>query len=256
MRTLVFQSFRTTDVPNWMQRCMTSVEQWSGLQGYSYKRLGDEFFDVVPGWFRERSTQSHLPSTDLARLLWISAFLKDEWERVIWFDADVLIFNPEAMRIECRAPEMMCYEVWLREKPNEPLQPGIGVNNCTMSFTRESSFLEFYIQSCLRIAKQDPDGPSRNRLGPGLLKWVHRGTMLELIRTVAMFSPYMIRQIADGKKEAIRLYAEHWQGEIHAANLCSSVNDVNRFAQWYRVRAVEKAVKILLETKGSVVNPR
>lgn len=248
MKTLVFQSCQPTSVPAWIQRCMESVEAWSGARGYAYRRLDDTFFAMVPDWFYAKSARSRLPITDLARLQWISKFLKEEWERVIWFDADVLVFNPDALRIECTAPEILCRDVWVRKKEDGSVVTTHNVNNAVMSFTRESSFLEFYIQSCLHLAKKSPDGLSKNSLGPKLLKRVQRGTGIEVIRDIANLTPRIMREIAENKPKHILIHAQNWQGSMHAANLCSSLNKNHE-------DIMDRAVELLLATKGAVANP-
>jgi len=55
MRTVVYQSFRTENVPAWISRCLESVRLWAGAKGYDYRFIGDEIFDLAPGWYREKA---------------------------------------------------------------------------------------------------------------------------------------------------------------------------------------------------------
>ena len=54
MRTLVFQSYRTVDVPAAIERSMRSVRNWASARGHEYAFHDDTFFDAVPAWYRER----------------------------------------------------------------------------------------------------------------------------------------------------------------------------------------------------------
>lgn len=248
MKTLVFQSLRPFEVPAWIERCVRSVEQWAAAQGYSYVRIGDELFDMVPDWFRAKSTASLLPATDLGRLQWCARFLREEWERVIWFDADVLVFNP-ALRIESNSPELCCREAWVKRKPSHPLRASKKINNSVMAYTRESAFLEFYIESCLRIVREEPGEIKRNALGPIFLTAIRHAAPLHTIEGVATFSPDLLQDLTEGRQNCIQLHARVWQGEVHAANLCSSVNTPDKADMMHRV------VTLLLESRGSIVNP-
>ena len=45
MKTLVYQSFRTSDVPGWVTRCMKSVRGWAADRGFDYQFFDDRFFE-------------------------------------------------------------------------------------------------------------------------------------------------------------------------------------------------------------------
>ena len=53
MKTLVCQSFRTSDVPGWVTRCMKSVRGWAADRGFDYQFFDDRFFEYAPDWCRE-----------------------------------------------------------------------------------------------------------------------------------------------------------------------------------------------------------
>ena len=52
--TLVYQSFRTENVPQWIEACLSSVKQWAHAHQFEYCFLGDEIFDLLPNWFRDK----------------------------------------------------------------------------------------------------------------------------------------------------------------------------------------------------------
>ncbi len=54
--TVVFQSFRTRDVPAWITRCMETARAWAALRGFDYQFLDDRFFDRIPDRYRAGPT--------------------------------------------------------------------------------------------------------------------------------------------------------------------------------------------------------
>src|SRR5271155_4687165 len=94
-QTVVFQSYRTQNVPKWIVGCMETARGWAGMRGFDYQFLDDRFFDRVPAEFRARTTDK-LILTDIARLLVTRELLEGGYERVVWIDADVAVFDPES----------------------------------------------------------------------------------------------------------------------------------------------------------------
>ena len=68
MKTLVYQSFRTSDVPVWVTRCMKTVRGWAADRGFDYQFFDDRFFEYAPDWYREKVKHHRLLVGDLARL--------------------------------------------------------------------------------------------------------------------------------------------------------------------------------------------
>src|SRR4029079_13839139 len=94
MQTLVIQSYRTRDVAAWISACLRSVQAWAAAAGYRYEFVDDRLFDYAPAWVRERCGKQLLPITDVARMYLLRERLAHGWDRVIWVDADVLVFAP------------------------------------------------------------------------------------------------------------------------------------------------------------------
>lgn len=93
--TLIIQSYRIENVAPWIEICLESVKSWTSLQHYDYRFIGDEIFDRVPKWYREKTSRHPQIATDLGRLELIHEALCEGYERVAWLDADVLIFAPD-----------------------------------------------------------------------------------------------------------------------------------------------------------------
>lgn len=46
MKTVVYQSYKTTGVPQWIERCMDTVKKWASKQGYDYRFYDDEVLNL------------------------------------------------------------------------------------------------------------------------------------------------------------------------------------------------------------------
>ena len=91
--TLVIQSYRTEMVPAWINRCLGSVRAWTSLCGLDYRFFGNEIFELVPTWYRERADGRLPVMTDLGRLILVREALGSGARSVFWIDADIFIFD-------------------------------------------------------------------------------------------------------------------------------------------------------------------
>jgi len=99
MKTVVYQSYRTRDVAPWLATCQASVRDWAARAGHDYRHYGDELFDRVPDWYRAKAGSLVLPVSDLARLVLARELLAEGYDRTVWVDADLLVFDLD-LRIE------------------------------------------------------------------------------------------------------------------------------------------------------------
>ena len=114
-KTVVIQSFRTHDVPQWIQDCIESVRAWAEQSGFSYKITGDEFLELPPAWYRRKSAQHITVVADLARLLLMRQCFLEGFDRTIWIDADVVVFNPDLLSIDPELSFGYSREVWVEQ---------------------------------------------------------------------------------------------------------------------------------------------
>jgi hypothetical protein len=103
MKTIVYQSYRTQQVPPWITTCMGTVRAWADQQGFDYRFYDDGFFEYAPQWFRDKAQHGICPVTDLARLVVARELLAQGYERTVWVDADLLVFAPEQLRLDLDA---------------------------------------------------------------------------------------------------------------------------------------------------------
>jgi hypothetical protein len=133
-----------------------------------------------------------------------------EYPRVVWVDADVLVFGALAL------PEgrdfYACREIW----EGEP-----RVNNCTLVFSRGTSFLPFWIDTAMASMRAAAGKLDSLMIGTRFLTALDRAESLPQLQTVGLFSPTILADLAAGggaRLDAYRALA----GPLAAANLCLS----------------------------------
>jgi hypothetical protein len=222
LKTVVYQSFRTADVPPWIETCLRSAREWAAARGIEHRFFDDGFFDFCPAWYRQRVEQNILLMSDLARLVAARNLLDEGFDRAIWIDADLLIFAPAAFDIETGENFAFNTELWVNREQGR----FIGwrrVNNAVCTFDRGNCFLDFYIDACQRIARQPSNAPlDRLSVGTEFLSALHKLTPLPLIRSVATFNPILMEHLAHRDAEPLRAYRRYFAHPIGAANLCGS----------------------------------
>lgn len=221
-KVAVLQSFRTVDVPSWITCCMDSVRQWAMSQGWDYLVLDDRFLDLPPGWVRERCGSNLYAVTDVARLIWAQDVLSGDYQRVIWVDADVLVFDSGglARHVDAVHEHGFARELFLRVAGNRT-DPQWGLNNAVMVFDRHAPVLADYLQMCLARLEGCRDGEvPRTAMGPTLLQQLDAAGHLHRIEAVGLFTPAMLEPFAAGRDALMRKYLSHCPVPPAAANLC------------------------------------
>ncbi len=221
-KVAVIQSFRTVDVPLWIERCMASVQQWAQSQGWDYFVLDDRFLELPPESVRQRCGANLYAVTDVARLMWAQEVLQGEHERVIWADADVLVFAPDqlARHVDAVSEHGFARELFLRVFKDR-IEPQWGLNNALMVFDRGSTMLADYLRICLAQLEGYRDGEvPRTAMGPALLQQLDAGDRLHRIEGVGLFTPAMLGPFAAGQDELMHQYSSLCPVRPAAANLC------------------------------------
>ena len=217
MKTLVYQSFRTTNVPNWINTCLSSVKKWSDLCGFTYCFIDDAFFDYAPEAFKQAvNNQRHLVS-DLARLELAHHYLEQGWERVIWVDADLIICDPENFSIDNSASYLFCRELWMTLR-DDNIVFSERVNNSIAVFCKNNNFLDFYRSACHVIVKNKQPKLAHTDIGTGFLTKLI--DVLPLIKTSVVFSPFLLSAFYRNDQKIIADYLYRLAVPIQAVNLC------------------------------------
>jgi hypothetical protein len=221
-KVAVLQSFRTVDVPSWITRCMDSVRQWAMSQGWDYLALDNRFLDLPPGWVRERCGSNLYAVTDVARLMWAQDVLSGDYQRVIWVDADVVVFDAGglARHVSAVHEHGFARELFLHVSGRRT-DPRWGINNALMVFDRHAPVLADYLRICLAGLEDYRDGEvPRTAMGPALLQQMDAAGRLHRIEGVGLFTPAMLGPFAAGRDALMRLYLSHCPVPPAAANLC------------------------------------
>jgi hypothetical protein len=207
-----------------MSKALDSVKSWASLNSFDYVFVGDEFFDYAPAWVHERCGAQRLPVTDVARLYLLAEVLGRGYERVIWLDADVLVFDPDGLVISSDDGHAFCRQVVLaRDFRGATRISPPGVNNAVMSFQRGNPMLDFYRLAAERILAAAPPGEvGRTLLGPDFLSALAMLVPLGLVRNVGLFSPLLMEGIATGNLALYRAYLGQYEMPLAATNICHS----------------------------------
>lgn len=248
MKTVVYQSFKAENVPSWVSRCMESVQGWAGLNGFDYRFVGDEIFDLLPDWYREKAASRIPVMTDLGRLMLAKQFLAGGYERAIWLDADMLVFDPNGLKIDVAEEFAFGREVWVQRDNKGRLKAYRNVHNALCVFIANNSFLDFYIHACFSIIKRMEGEMVPQIVGPKLLTSLHNMIGFSLIDDVGMISPLVLGDLAQGGGEALALLSAE-QGMMKAANLSASLSAKETDGVSVTEGMLETAIDRLLATQ-------
>lgn len=230
--TLVIQSHPTPVAPAWLRVCIQSVTDWCKTNGFEYQFLDDGLFDFLDSTLMEKLSQQKTIATDLARLYAIRQGLQT-FERVIWLDADFLIFAPDEFLLPKPAdlPEgyMVGREVWVQADADRPqkLKSYVKVHNAFLLFDRQNSFLEFYLEHAERLLRKCEGPIPPQFIGPKLLTALHNIVGCPVLELAGMFSPLVIDDLLskNGQCCALNLMQKRSVQSAAGANLCRSLVD-------------------------------
>ncbi|MFT7289464.1 MAG: hypothetical protein ACI87W_003598 [Halieaceae bacterium] len=222
MRTVVLQSQRPGTLPTWQQHCCESVCAWAKSQAFEYQFCGDELFERLPPRLREKLQGQPVVAADLARLLWMRDCLQSGYERAIWCDADLLIFQHfDQVPID----HAFGREFWVQRR-GEGLRSYRRIHNAWLVFEAGSAILPFYIDRAMAMLQQVRMPVVPQFIGPKLLSALHNIVNFNVEERVGMLSPLAMRDVLHGGGAALD-QLQHGHGEaLCALNLCASY--VNR----------------------------
>jgi hypothetical protein len=251
--TIVYQSFRTHDVPPWIEACMDSVRAWTRARGYEYRFIDDALFDAVPTWFRDKvQSQVHLVS-DLARLTLARDYLAQGYDRALWVDADVVVFDPDALALDPGIAYAFCREDFLALRDRDAFENRRKVCNAVSLYTRGNPFLEFYIHACEEIVRGG-ERFKHTAIGTDFLSALHQQWRLPLLPGVNLFSPFLLHALATGAEPVLRFWMRQVGAPLAAANLCTTFRNKSFGPVYLGDAAFERVIATLLDTRGAVLN--
>lgn len=248
MKTVVYQSYRQHDVPAWIASCLDSVRGWARQSGLDYHFSGNEIFSLLPDWYRAKAGAEICPQVDLGRLLLAQRLLAQGYDLAIWVDADVLVFQPEAMQLALPRGFAFTHEIWTHK--DEQGRPALThrVNNSVMLFARDNVHLGFFIDACLQIANAKP-ALGKFDVGTDFLSRLRNILPFPLVENAGMLSPPLLADIGAGDGAFLQAYGRALPRPLACANLCASLETQEAAGVDYG-----NIVKALLDTRGQLIN--
>lgn len=238
MTTLVIQSHRNPLPYNWLEKCLASVRAWSEVRNYEYHFLGDELFDGITGLLNRKIEYPPVVLSDLARLLECRKALNNGFDRVVWLDADFLIFDQGKFNLPDES-YALGREVWVQQDQNSKLKAYKKVHNAFLMFTKGNCFLEYYIESAMRLLQHNHGKVPSQFIGPKFLTALHNITLMPVLESAGMISPLVIRDVVRGGGQALELFKAQSRQSIFGANLCISSCDRNEITSDEMLQAIE-----------------
>ena len=233
--TLLIQSFKNGPQPAWIELCLKSAQDLADLQGWDYRFIGDELFEPLPHQFIAKVGHRGPILSDLGRLIACKKAL-EEYEKVLWLDADTLIFNPQAFRLP-KGSFGFGRERWIQ--PKSKLKPNAhtklkkkdwkiyrSICNALCYFERQNPFLDFYMYTCESIIDRvDPEHIAPQIIGPKLLSALHNIIACPFTTAIGSASPHLIMDVSRGYGQALELHRNDLSVEEPEAglNLCHSL---------------------------------
>jgi hypothetical protein len=254
-KSVVFQAFARHRPPAFVGRCLASVRAWSARHGHEYRYYGDEILDVLPGWYRDRLDGRIVHQVNLARLHIARDLLANGAERVVWLDADVLVFDPEAFDLDAPEGFAFCREVWLdNDRDGDGYVPTYRVNQAVIVADRGNAFLDYCLWAHERMIRDDAEGVLRSDTSTALLTAIHATTPLPLVTNVAMMTPRLIREIVDGGEQpALREYVRRHAYATQAVNMTLSLVGREYGGAQASADDYDAACATLLATQGAAL---
>jgi len=233
---------------------MASVRDWASLRGYEYEFVDDRLFDYAPAWVRERCGAQKLPVTDVARLHLLRERLAQGWQRVVWIDADVVVFAPQRFMLDDTAPYALCPEFWVRSTPSGRLEVIEKVNNAVTVITRDQPMLDFWIfavEEILRVHSTEQIGP----LITGTIFYTDLAKIMPLrvVQDASLISPSTVNDIANGGGRYLELWKRSVPGRVSAINLCASLQDQRYHNVCLSADDMQRAVDVLRDGEGAIL---
>jgi len=220
-KTLIIQSHRSPLPYSWLNACLDSVRIWSEQYKFEYRFFGDELFDLVAENIIQKTQSQKVIRSDIARLLLIRKSLNEGFSRVVWLDADFLVFAPDEFILPNK-PYAIGREVWVQLDNKRKLRVYKKVHNAFLMFCRGNSFLDFYIETAQKLVIQNQGLMPPQFIGPKLLTALHNISILEVMEKAGMLSPLVIKDCINGEGNALNLFRKNSPQSVSGANLCCS----------------------------------
>ena len=202
---------------------MAGVASWAENSRFEYVCYGDEFFDALPVWYRQKLVGRGPILADLARLIHVRSALKEGYEAVIWCDSDTLIIDP-LWQPTTPSHSIFGHELWLQQGKSGHLEIRKQPHNAYVMFTATSPVLDFLIHAVESIIhRADPEHIAPQMVGPKLLKALNTFADFDLEHAAGAMSPVLLDALLSGDSEITSYFKEAQLSPPKLMNLCASL---------------------------------
>lgn len=224
MKRLIIQSAPEGESSEWLKACVHSVRMYAGHIGAAYRFQGDSLFDLLPEQLRNKYDNQKVIMSDLARILWMDqTFKRGTFDQIIWFDADMFVFNRT-----CLHPGNNSFEpgreVWIdRCKDTGKLKAFKKVHNAYLAVRRGDTTLPFYIDAAMRMLERATLPLVPQFIGPKFLTALHNMVHFPVQESAGVASPAVLDDIIKGDRAALAMMKKGHEAPLAALNLCRSL---------------------------------
>jgi hypothetical protein len=116
----------------------------------------------------------------------------------------------------------LCHELWVFQDPSGTRRISHRVNNSVAVFCAGSLHLDFFIDACVRIARQR-EVIGKLDVGTNFLSQLRQILPLPLLANVGMLSPIFMAELLAGRPVRLADYMKALPGPLASVNLCGSL---------------------------------
>jgi hypothetical protein len=257
LRTIVVQSFRDRDVPDWIKRCQSTVRAWAMHWKFTYRIIGDEFLDLVPNGYRQKARHHITVVADLARLLLAQQCLAEGFDRVIWIDADLAIFNPQRLGLDPGLSYGYCREVWVEKNRFGRIHASLKVNNAACLFRNDNvarAHLDDYIDACTSIVAGFTRVRDHTEVGTKFLTSRDRQRSLPVLAGFGLINPVIMQALLTSDIEVLKHFMTWQDGPLYGANLCNFFRPKTEGGPGISDEVYSAVLDKLMESEGYLLN--
>lgn len=140
---------------------------------------------------------------------------------MVWFDADVLMIDPDAFAVP-EDPYAVGREVWV-QRDGRRWRCYVKVHNAFLLFRAGNPFLAFYRHAAEQIVRAHAGAMAPQIVGPKLLTALHNLVAIPVAERAAMLSPAVARDVLAGQGPALDLFRARSTAAPACVNLCASL---------------------------------
>jgi hypothetical protein len=155
-------------------------------------------------------------------LLEIRKALDEQYETVLWLDADFFIFAPARFELPS-VSYALGRETWVQINRTGRIATYRKVHNAALMFRRDNSFLDFYIETAQKLLRQASTTVPNQFIGPKLLSALHNICQFPVMERAEMLSPLVQRDLLSGHGDALEQFRKVADPKVAGVNLCSSL---------------------------------